>query len=78
MVLLLAAVSRHALRDVRLVKQVREIQTLRLPMVDRLVHLAEIVPLDGESYRLKEAKEEAARMARARAARRRKKGKIQR
>ncbi len=52
--------------------------TCVVTLIDRLVHHAEIVPLDGESYRLKEAKEEAARMARARAARRRKKGKIQR
>lgn len=40
-------------------------------LVDRLVHHAEIVQLDGESYRRKEAQELAARKARDRAARRR-------
>lgn len=37
-------------------------------LIDRLIHRAEIVELDGESYRLKEAKERAAIKARARAA----------
>jgi DNA replication protein DnaC len=40
-------------------------------LIDRLVHHAEIVQIDGNSYRLKEAKEEAARKAKERAARRR-------
>jgi DNA replication protein DnaC len=40
-------------------------------LIDRLVHHAEIVQIDGDSYRLKEAKEEAARKAKERAARRR-------
>jgi len=41
-------------------------------LVDRLVHRAEIVRIDGDSYRLKEAKErEAARAAQRRARRRR-------
>ena len=40
-------------------------------LVDRLVHHAEIVQIEGESYRLKEATEEAARKAKDRAARRR-------
>lgn len=44
-------------------------------LVDRLVHRAEVVELDGESYRLKEAKEREARKAAERAARRRAKGK---
>ena len=35
-------------------------------MIDRLVHKAEIVEIDGESYRLKEAKERAARRAKQR------------
>ena len=35
-------------------------------MIDRLVHKAEIVDIDGESYRLKEAKERAAKRARSR------------
>ena len=39
--------------------------TCVVALVDRLVHKAEIVRIDGESYRLKEAKErEAARIAR--------------
>jgi len=42
-------------------------------LIDRLVHHAEIVQIDGDSYRLKEAKEEAARKAKERAARRRRK-----
>lgn len=41
-------------------------------LIDRLVHHAEIVQIDGDSYRLKEAKENAARKAKERAARRRK------
>jgi len=39
-------------------------------LVDRLVHHAEIAEIRGKSYRLKEAKEEAARKAKDRAARR--------
>jgi DNA replication protein DnaC len=35
-------------------------------LIDRLVHRAEIVALEGESYRLKEAKERATRKAKAR------------
>jgi len=35
-------------------------------LIDRLVHRAEIVALDGESYRLKEAKERAAAKAKSR------------
>ena len=35
-------------------------------LVDRLMHRAEIVALEGESYRLKEAKERAASKAKAR------------
>ncbi len=35
-------------------------------LVDRLVHRSEIVKIDGESYRLKEAKERAAAKAKAR------------
>ena len=38
-------------------------------LVDRLIHRAEIVPIEGESYRLKEAKERAAEKAKARSAR---------
>jgi DNA replication protein DnaC len=40
-------------------------------LIDRLVHHAEIVQIDGDSYRLKEAREDAARKAKERAARRR-------
>jgi len=35
-------------------------------LVDRLVHRAEIVPIEGDSYRLKEAKERAARKRKTR------------
>ena len=35
-------------------------------LVDRLVHRAEIIPIDGESYRLKEAKDRAAQKAKSR------------
>jgi hypothetical protein len=35
-------------------------------MVDRLMHNAEIVVIDGESYRLKEAKERTEQRARQR------------
>lgn len=35
-------------------------------LVDRLVHRAEIIPIDGESYRLKEAKDRAAHKAKTR------------
>ncbi len=41
-------------------------------LVDRLVHRAEITEIEGESYRLKEARENAARKAKQRASRRRK------
>ena len=41
-------------------------------LVDRLIHQAEIVQIEGESYRLKEAKEQAARKNAERQARRRK------
>ena len=37
-------------------------------LIDRLVHRSEILTIDGESYRLKEAKERAARLAAERAA----------
>ncbi len=40
-------------------------------LIDRLVHKAEIAVLDGDSYRLKEAKERAATSAKERAAKRR-------
>jgi DNA replication protein DnaC len=36
-------------------------------LVDRLVHRAEIVSIEGESYRVKEAKERAAKKTEARA-----------
>ena len=39
-------------------------------LIDRLVHTAEITEIDGESYRLKEAHERAAKRHRQRAARR--------
>ncbi len=42
-------------------------------LIDRLVHHAEIVQIEGDSYRLKEAKEEATKRAKDRAARRRRK-----
>jgi hypothetical protein len=38
-------------------------------LVDRLVHNAEILHLEGESYRLKEAKERTERRQKQRAAR---------
>jgi hypothetical protein len=38
-------------------------------LIDRLVHLAEIIDIDAESYRLKEAKERAAKKAAPRATR---------
>ena len=38
-------------------------------LVDRLIHRSEIVQLDGESYRLKEAKEQAAKRSKARSRR---------
>ena len=38
-------------------------------LVDRLLHRAEIVKIEGDSYRAKEAKERAARKARQRTAR---------
>jgi DNA replication protein DnaC len=40
-------------------------------LIDRLIHRAEIVQIEGESYRLKEAKEHAARKTAERTARRR-------
>jgi hypothetical protein len=40
-------------------------------LIDRLVHHAEIVQIEGDSYRLKKAKEEAAKKAKERADRRR-------
>ena len=43
-------------------------------LIDRLVHRAEIVTIDGESYRLKEARERAKEKAKARAARRGRRG----
>jgi len=39
-------------------------------LVDRLVHRAEIIQIQGDSYRLKEAKERAARKRKARSSRR--------
>jgi DNA replication protein DnaC len=39
-------------------------------LVDRLVHRCEVVPIDGDSYRLKESKEQARRRAQQRDARR--------
>jgi DNA replication protein DnaC len=39
-------------------------------LVDRLVHRCELVAIDGDSYRLKESKQEARRRAQQRAARR--------
>lgn len=45
--------------------------TCVVTLVDRLVHHAEILSIEGKSYRLKEAKDEAARKAKQRAARRR-------
>ncbi len=44
--------------------------TCVVTLVDRLVHHAEIISIDGESYRFKEAKEQAAQRARRRAERR--------
>ena len=41
-------------------------------LIDRLVHRAEIVALEGKSYRLKEAEERAARNAKSRPAKPRK------
>ncbi len=40
-------------------------------LIDRLVHRAEIIEIQGESYRLKEAKEREAQKTKARKARRR-------
>ena len=42
-------------------------------LVDRLVHRCEIVSIEGDSYRLKESKEQATRRARQRAARKKRK-----
>lgn len=44
--------------------------TCVVTLVDRLVHHAEIVQIEGESYRFKEARQESARRARKRASRR--------
>jgi len=44
--------------------------TCVVTLVDRLVHNAEILQINGDSYRLKEAKEKTAKKARARAAKR--------
>ncbi len=41
-------------------------------LVDRLVHHAEIIPIEGESYRLKEAKEQSEKRRQQRAAAKRK------
>jgi hypothetical protein len=41
--------------------------TCVVTLVDRLLHRAEIVALDGKSYRLKEAQERAARKTKSRA-----------
>jgi len=38
-------------------------------LVDRLIHRAEIVPIEGESFRLKEARERAANKAKRRRSR---------
>ena len=38
-------------------------------LVDRLIHRSEIVHLDGQSYRLREAKEQAAKRSKARSRR---------
>ena len=43
-------------------------------LIDRLVHKAEIITIEGESYRLKEAKERAAKQKKARAAKSRRPG----
>jgi len=43
--------------------------TCVVTLVDRLIHHAEIIQLDGESYRLKEAKERTARKAKDRGTR---------
>ena len=43
-------------------------------LVDRLIHKSEIVVIEGESYRAKEAKERTQQKAKARANRRKKKG----
>lgn len=42
--------------------------TCVVALIDRLVHRSEILSIDGESYRLKEAKERAAKRAAARSA----------
>ncbi len=45
--------------------------TCVVTLVDRLTHYADIVKIDGESYRHKEAQEQAKKKARLRALRRR-------
>jgi DNA replication protein DnaC len=47
-------------------------------LVDRLIHRAEMIPIQAESYRLKEAKEREAAMAAKRAARRKSKNSVSR
>ena len=44
--------------------------TCVVALVDRLVHKAQVIAIEGESYRLKEAKEREAQRASERAARR--------
>ena len=44
--------------------------TCVVTVIDRLVHRSEIVQIDGDSYRLKESKEEASRRRKARSSRR--------
>ena len=45
-------------------------------LVDRLVHRTELVTLEGDSYRLKEAKERAEQKAKKRSAQRRKRNQL--
>ena len=44
--------------------------TCVVTLVDRLMHRAEVLPIEGESYRLKEAMDRAAQKASARSAKR--------
>ena len=44
----------------------RSAQLSVITLVDRLIHRAEVIEIDGESYRLKEAKEGAAERRRRR------------
>ena len=41
--------------------------TCVVTLVDRLVHRSEILPIDADSYRLKEARERAARKGKGKA-----------